>query len=246
MNREEALKILGAKSAANLDDIKKAFRAKILEVHPDVSKLDKETANKLTIEVFKAYELLTENPLAVESEIRQAGFSNANQRDFWVNSYYDYRDRDILADLFLDQSTKRYEVLIVGSSGMHAVLYHQLTGPEIKLYIPKPEFQSQDKKWDIEKLGNVFESLIKERGFSKEKTKWGWDKDPIWGGWIFKKPNVKSEQGNVGDYNLLLETAHFVIFSPMEYKDENLEYIIREKGQSSHNFRDSLGGDDHF
>jgi len=220
MDRLKALEILGIEEPLpSKKDIKKAFRRLMKEIHPDISDLDEKIAHEKAVEVNCAYEFLMQNPLAIEQELHEMFKEEPfEHRNFWTNSYYDYRAR--YNDFFVDQETDRYDALIINSKGMHVVLYHEKFGSEIKLYIPKPKFQ-KGKKWNLEKICNLFYSIVKKRGYSKEKTPYGWEVDEDteqWGGWIFKKP---AEKGQHWENEVTLENAHFCLFSPMEWKDEN-------------------------
>lgn len=216
MNRNEALKILGlGNGKPDKKKIKKAFKKKIFGVHPDVSKLDKEEACKKTIEVYDAYETLTNVPGSAKDIIIK---DKSHFSKFWRYAYNDY------SGMFCDCEVNRYTAILKDKTGMHVILEHRLGGPKDSFLVPQLEYQPERrKKWDMNSLLELFESIVVERGFVKEEHEYNTGEK--W--FIFEKNGVKTDYKKEGKYKISLNKGQGVLGSA----------CVVETGKNIHNLR---------
>lgn len=89
MNRSKALKLLNLKEGFSEEEVKKAYRQKAMECHPDRNKNDPKS-EELFKEINSAYECLTKHPQGSSDDFFGGSFSGMSDLNDFLNQLHNF------------------------------------------------------------------------------------------------------------------------------------------------------------
>jgi curved DNA-binding protein CbpA len=199
--------ILGVGRDASPEEIRKAYRKRVLRIHPDKRPdNEKEQAHREFCAITEAYEnLMNGQGINIEQELRDIfsdfmGKGEFNQHEWAEAAYKMFRAEAEAANVqpYKDTQVKEYEVLLKSPSGLYVGFWVRNDHVRIKmpLEIEQPGIRKDEKAFTLEDLLNAVRKELQAKGYKEGKgmyfDRW---RRPIESYHVFNKFGLISTRG---------------------------------------------------
>ncbi|MEM2944358.1 MAG: molecular chaperone DnaJ [Methanomassiliicoccales archaeon] len=149
MTKKDYYEVLGVSKDATVDEIKKAYRKLARQYHPDVTQLDRKTAEEKFKEISEAYEVLVdENKRRLYDMYGHAGVSGQFRDGQFT--WKDFTHMSDLRDIFSDLGAFGFGDFSFGDMGFGESLFDFLFGRRDAFDRSKQAHRGRALRYDIE------------------------------------------------------------------------------------------------